>query len=83
MALAPADALALVSILLIVIVRGTFVTDIVIFSVSRATRQIGVQITKLLAVVRFIKLIIPFRSEQLFNPFSNKLGSGWHYGMEF
>ena len=72
-ALAVADILALVTLLAFFPVEGTFIKDIVLYTLARATIQIGVQITMLLAIVRFIEVFFPLHSEQLLTRFRLKI----------
>ena len=68
-ALALADTLALLVWALRVLVLETFFKNVILHPVSLACRRMGVQITMLLAIVRFISLFFPFRSEQLLTRF--------------
>ena len=67
------DTLTLVAWMVLLLVHGTFLRDIIVFSVARATRQMGVQITMFLAVIRVIKLILPHSSTHLLSPFRIKV----------
>ena len=67
-----ADTLALVSAIVFLLVEGTFIRDIVVYTVSKITVQVGVQITMLLAIVRLIKVFFPLYSEQLLTSFRVK-----------
>ena len=67
--LALADTLALLVWVLRILVLETFLKNFVLHPVSMASRRMGVQITMLLAIVRFVSLFFPFRSEQLLTHF--------------
>ena len=71
--LALVDTLVLVSYVVSHAVEGTFVHELFFFPLVHACRQIGVQITMLLAVVRVVGIFFPLHSKSLFSRFRMRL----------
>lgn len=67
------DTISMTTYLIKQSIKGTFVSDILFFSLANATGKMGVQITMVLAAVRVIKVFFPFRSEKLLSRFRIKL----------